>query len=749
MDNYTQQAADLLAQMTLEEKIDLTIGKDSWSTYGVPRLGIPSINVADGPHGLRKAVARDLTDGLRSLPATCFPTASALACSWDPSLVEEVGRAIAEECQAQDVQVLLGPGVNLKRTPLCGRNFEYYSEDPLLAGEMGCGFVRGVQSRGVGTSLKHFACNNQEWERMSISAEVDERTLRELYLSAFERIVKQADPWTVMCSYNRLNGIPAAEHRGLLTAILKDEWRYEGVVVSDWGAVDNKPASLAAGLDLEMPGPGLNHTTRIAALVQSGALSEMVIDAAALRMLRLILRANAARKTGIAFDVAAHHALARRVAAESIVLLKNTDGLLPLVPAALRSVAVIGGFARDPRYQGSGSSRVTSTRVDSPYDELARSLGDGVTLGYAAGYSTDGTLSEAGLAEALAIARSADAAIVIAGLPESYEAEGMDRNSLALPQGHDRLIAEVCRVQPRTVVVLQNGSAVTMPWFDAPAAILEAGLGGQAVGGAVAEVLLGVVNPCGRLAETLPMRLEDTPAFLNYPGESGSVRYGEGLFIGYRYYDKKGISPRLPFGYGLSYTSFRYSGLHTDRTTLRAGETLQIDVTVRNSGARAGKEVVQLYVHMPVSQYNRPTKELVAFAKVHLQPGESRVVSLQLAARDLMVYDTERHAFRLEGATCRLLVAGTDLSAEITLVEDPGSARRVFTRYTSLKQFFLDPEARMVLLETLQTMPFAGADMPDTEREMMFAIPICKLVNFGRLAPEALEALLEKVNRPG
>lgn len=747
MDNIASQAAELLAKMTLEEKIDLTIGKDSWSSYGVPRLGIPPITMTDGPHGLRKAVASDLTEGMRSLPATCFPTASALACSWDPSLTEEVGRAIAEECQAQDVQVLLGPGVNLKRTPLCGRNFEYYSEDPLLAGEMGGGFVRGVQSQGVGTSLKHFACNNQEWERMTISAEVDERPLRELYLAAFERIVKQAKPWTVMCSYNRLNGTPVAEHQGLLTGILKDEWGYEGVVVSDWGAVDDKPASLAAGLDLEMPGPGRNHTTTIAALVRNGELPEAVIDAAALRMLRLVLRANAARRTGATFDVTAHHALARRVAAESIVLLKNADGLLPLLPAALRKVAVIGGFAREPRYQGSGSSRVSSTRVDIPYDELARSLGDGVTLSYSAGYTDDGALSAAGLAKALAIAQAADVAIVLAGLPESYEAEGTDRTNLALPEGHDRLIAEVCRVQPRTVVVLQNGSAVTMPWFDAPAAILEAGLGGQAVGGAIADVLTGVVNPCGRLAETLPMRLEDTPAYLNYPGELGSVRYGEGLFIGYRYYDKKGIAPRLLFSYGLSYTTFEYNGLQTDSATLRAGEMLGISVTVRNTGTRAGKEVVRLYVQVPVSQYNRPLKELKAFAKTDLQPGESRVVRLQLAARDLMVYDTERQAWRLEGGTCRLLVGGSALSAEITLVEDPGSARKVFTKYTSLKQFFLDPQARMVLLDAFGTIPFASAEMPATEREMMFAIPICKLVNFGMLTSEALEALLVKVNQ--
>jgi beta-glucosidase len=746
MEAIIQQAIELLTKMTLEEKIDLTIGHDAWNSYGVPRLGIQPITMTDGPHGLRKAVSSDLGAGLRSWPATCFPTASALANSWDISLVNEIGSAIAEECQAQDVQVLLGPGVNLKRTPLCGRNFEYYSEDPLLAGELGAAFVHGVQSRGVGTSLKHFACNNQEWERMSISAEVDERPLREMYLAAFERIVRLAAPWTVMASYNRLNGTPVAEHHQLLTEILKDEWGYEGVVVSDWGAVDDKPASLKAGLDLEMPGPGHGHNERIAGLVRSGILPEAAVDAAALRMLRLLLCANANRRSGSPPDVSAHHALARRAAAESIVLLKNSDGVLPLDPASLRRVAVIGSFAQVPRYQGSGSSRVNSTQVDNPCDELAHHLGGGVNISYAAAYAEDGTLSEVGLAEALCAAQAANVAVVFAGLPEVFESEGADRTSLALPEGHDRLVVEICRVQPRTVVVLLNGSAVTMPWFDLPSAILEAGLGGQAVGGAIADVLVGLVNPCGKLTETLPMRLEDTPAYLNYPGEAGRVRYGEGLYIGYRYYEKKGIAPRLPFGYGLSYTTFECSELHAAAPALHTGETLDVSVTVRNSGSRAGKEVVQLYAQMPDSQYSRPVRELKAFAKVSLQPGESKLVRLQITARDLMIYDTERRAWRLEGGTCRLLLGGTGLSTEVSLVEDSHSVRQVFSKHTALKQFLLDPQARMVLLDVFNTMPMVSPDMPAAEREMMFAIPICKLVNFGMLTPEALEALLQTVN---
>ena len=463
METSETNVQELLSRMTLEEKIALTIGKDFWSTNAVERLGVAPIYVNDGPHGVRKPAGDDQVGIGNSLPATCFPTAVSLAASWDTALAEQVGQALGEECQALGTQVLLGPGVNIKRTPLGGRNFEYFSEDPVLAGEMGVAYVQGVQSKGIGTSLKHYACNNQEYERMTISAEVDERTLREIYLPAFERVVKKAQPWTVMCSYNRLNGVYASENRMLLHDILKEEWGFEGVLVSDWGAVNDKDKALAAGLDLQMPGYTGNHTAKIAQLVKDGTLSEAVIDEAARRVLTLIVRGLANRWAASTFDADAHHALARKVAAESIVLLKNTESILPLQKEQLRSVAVIGRFAKQPRYQGAGSSQVVPTRLDSPYEELQAWLGNAVQLTYADGYTEAGEVDEALLREAAAQAQAADVAIILAGLPGSYESEGYDRSHIFMPDGHNRVIAEVCRVQPNTVVVLQNGSTVAMP----------------------------------------------------------------------------------------------------------------------------------------------------------------------------------------------------------------------------------------------------------------------------------------------
>ncbi|MCE5257444.1 MAG: glycoside hydrolase family 3 C-terminal domain-containing protein [Chloroflexi bacterium] len=744
MDKFTRQAAELLAQLTLEEKLDLTIGADAWHTHGVPRLGIAPIMMTDGPHGVRKATESTMGEGERSVPATCFPTASALGCSWDPALLEEIGAAIGEECQAQDVQIILGPGVNMKRTPLCGRNFEYYSEDPLLAGELGAGLVRGVQSRGVGTSLKHYACNNQEWERMSISAEVDERPLREIYLRAFQRVVQGAKPWTVMCSYNRLSGTPAAEHRWLLSEVLKGEWGYEGAVISDWGAVDDKAASLSAGLDLEMPGPGRDHTARLAALVNAGVLSQAAVDAAALRVLQLILRGQAGKRPAAAFDADAHHALARRAAAECMVLLKNKDDILPLERAGLSKLALIGRFGEHPRYQGAGSSRVNPTRLDIPREEIARALGSSVELVYAEGYDADGATTEAKLAEAVNAARGADVAVILAGLPESYEAEGYDRDSMAMPEGHNRLIEAVCQAQPHTAVVLMNGSAVELPWFDAAPAVLEAGLGGQAVGGAIADVLFGVRAPGGRLAETWPLALRDTPAYINYPGEAGRVRYGEGLYIGYRYYDKKGADVRRMFGSGLAYTSFSYGALRLSAETLGAGGALTATIGVTNTGSRPSSEVVQLYVERPDSAYDRPPRELKAFTKLTLRPGETHSAQLRLAADDLLVWDTARSAWYLEPGTC--VVSVLSQAAEFEVLADPHAPRLPFTRLSTIRQFALEPTGLAALKAVLNEVPFSGGDLPPQEQRMMAALPIGKLVQFGILTEERLQELLDLAN---
>ncbi|HEX2911280.1 MAG TPA: glycoside hydrolase family 3 C-terminal domain-containing protein [Chloroflexia bacterium] len=747
-----QQINNLLAQMTLEEKIALTIGRNFWSTHPVERLGVAPIAMNDGPHGIRKPQANAESEiGVRnSIPATCFPPAVTLAASWDIALAEEIGRALGEECQEIDVQVLLGPGVNIKRTPLGGRNFEYFSEDPMLAGEIGAAWVRGVQSQGVGTSLKHYACNNQEWERMTIDAVIDQRTLREIYLAAFERVVKKARPWTIMAAYNKVNGVYASENPQLLTQILKEEWGFEGVVVSDWGAVNEKGRALTAGLDLEMPGPGVNHTARLVKLVQNGQLEEAAIDRAAARVLRMILQGHAGRKTGVHFDRAAHHALARRAAAEATVLLKNEDNLLPLKPEGLSSVAVIGQFARSPRYQGAGSSQIVPTQLDKPLEELESWLSGKATVTYAEGYNESEEPDEALIQEAVSKAQQASVAIIVAGLPGPFESEGYDRTHIFMPKSHNRLIEEVCRVQPNTVLVLQNGSVVAMPWLSGVKAVVEVGLGGQAGGSAIVDVLSGKVNPAGKLAETFPERLEDTPAYINYPGESGVVRYGEGVFVGYRYYDKKKVQPLFPFGYGLSYTTFEYSGLKLNKDTFKAGETLEVRVSVRNSGERAGKEIVQLYVRSTASQYSRPVRELKAFAKVALEPGETKEVTLTLEERDFMVYDSERQAWRMEGGSYQIEVgpssAELPLSAAVTVQEDLASARRRFTRMTELKYFVENEQALALIRQNFGSSGDVEQWITNAD-EMFLAIPIIKIAGFQGISEEQVDAFIAHLNQ--
>lgn len=516
----------LLSQLTLEEKVALCLGSTFWHTAPIPRLGLPEVMVADGPHGLRRQPDGNQASISGSLPATCFPTASALGSSWDPDLVRRVGEAIGAEARAQGVSVVLGPGVNIKRSPLCGRNFEYFAEDPLLTGVLGEAYVEGVQSQGVGACVKHFAANNQETDRLRVSADVDERTLREIYLPHFERIVTRARPWMVMCAYNRVNGVHASQNRWLLTDVLRDEWGFDGVVVSDWGAVHDRVAALAAGLDLEMP-PNLGVSdTALVAAVRDGSLDEAVLDRAVERVLRLIERAPKDVQPAEFDFVAEHHALAREVAAGCAVLLKNNGDLLPLQPSEDDTVAVIGEFARNPRFQGAGSSQVNPTCVDIPLDELRAA---GLRVEFAAGDDP---------AEAVALARRASTVLLFLGLAAGDESEGADREHLDLPAAQTALVEQLAEANPRLVVVLSNGSAVRMtPWDKHVPAILETWLSGQAAGGAVADLLLGASNPSGRLAETLPLRLQDVPSYLNFPGEQGHVRYGEGVFVGYRGYD--------------------------------------------------------------------------------------------------------------------------------------------------------------------------------------------------------------------
>ncbi len=532
--------------MTLEEKALLLSGDGWWATHGIQRLGVPVIHLSDGPHGLRKVAAAGLGE---SVPATCFPTAPALAATWDTALVREVGAALGREAQACNVQILLGPGVNMKRSPLGGRNFEYFAEDPLLAGRMAAAYIDGVQGEGVGTSLKHFAVNSQETERMANDSRVDGRALHEIYLPAFEIAIREAPPWTVMSAYNLVNGVHASEHPELLTRILRQQWGFDGFVTSDWGAIHNRAHAVAAGTNLEMPGSGDYNRKKIIAAVRDGSLAEAALDRSVTEMLAIVLEANARRRPDARFDAEAHHSLARRAAAEAIVLLKNDGNVLPL-PAG-RKVALIGDFAKTPRYQGAGSSQVNPTRIANPFDEFGPLLAPG-TISHARGCDEEGNTTDALIDEAVRTATAADVAIVFAGLPDSYESEGFDRHSIALPPGHDRLIEAVAAAQPNIVVVLMNGSAVAMPWAARAKGIVEGWLGGQAGGGAIADVLTGRINPSGKLSETFPTMLEQTPAHPAFPSRDARAVYAEGLFIGYRHYDLRRLDPLFPFGFGLS-----------------------------------------------------------------------------------------------------------------------------------------------------------------------------------------------------
>ena len=745
----------IVASMTLAEKAAMVRGRDLWNTEAVKRLGVPSIRMTDGPHGVRLQAADAGIDDLHNTErATCFPAQCAVASSWDTELVREMGEAIAEECQALGVHIILGPGANIKRTPLCGRNFEYYSEDPVLTGELGAAFVQGVQGRGVGTSVKHFACNNQEHERMSISVEIDERTLRETYLAGFERIVKESQPWTVMASYNKVNGTFVCESHYLLAEILKEEWNFQGLVVSDWSAVNSRNRALVAGLDLEMPGfEGLNDD-KIVQAVRSGQLDERVLDEAVRRILRIVFMAVEGEEERATFDPDAHHALARRMAGESVVLLKNKDGMLPL-DRKLGSLAVIGRFARSPRYQGDGSSRINPTRLDTAYAEISKLLGDGAQLAYADGYSEKDELDEELVLEAVQVAKEADVAVVFAGLPASYESEGFDRSHLDMPPSHNELIEAVCRAQPNTVVVLSNGSAVTMPWLDSPKALLEGWVTGQASGGAIADVLFGLVNPSGKLPETFPVRLEDTPAYINFPGEEERVRYGEGLFVGYKYYEKKRVRPLFPFGFGLSYTNFEYSDLRLSHSTITDRETLNLSVKVKNTGDMAGKEVIQLYVRDPESRLVRPEKELKAFAKVALEPGEERDVCFQLSGRDFAYYDSVRKTWHVESGDFEILIGSSsaDLRAKASVYMNSSRVlKTTFHTLLPMQCFLADRVAAPIFKEVLGDVPLVAAMLSGGDEDpfarMIGALPVAKLISLtgGAVDEKQLDDLVSLIN---
>ncbi|GAA2336639.1 glycoside hydrolase family 3 C-terminal domain-containing protein [Dactylosporangium salmoneum] len=724
--------------MEIEEQAALTSGADFWHTRAVG--DVPAVMVTDGPHGVRKQVVGEGLGLLASEPSTCFPPAVAMGSTWDPELVRRVGAALGDECLAKDVAVLLGPGINLKRTPLGGRNFEYFSEDPILTGVMGAEWVEGLQSRGVGASLKHFAINNQETDRMRVSADVDERTLREMYLRAFQRVIQRARPWTVMCSYNRINGVYASQHRWLLTDVLRGEWGYEGVLVSDWGAVVDRVEAVRAGLDLTMPGPDEPGDRALAGAVRGGSLPAAALETASDRVAALVRRAVAAATPGATFDAAAHHALAREVAGRAIVLLKNDGGLLPLA-ADEASIAVIGEQARTPRYQGGGSSLINPTKLDNALDEIA-ALARG-EVRFAEGYDDPGA--------AAALAAECSVAVVFAGSEE--ETEGSDRTSLELPAAHLALIERVAAANPRTVVVLSNGAVVrTSPWDAAVPALVEGWLLGQAGGGAVADVLFGVVNPSGRLTETIPLRLADHPSYLDFPGEQGHVRYGEGIHVGYRGFDAREQEVAYPFGFGLSYTTFEYSGLSV--SPVDGG--LEVRLTVANTGPRDGREVVQVYTSLAGSRVRRAPRELKAFATVPLAAGESAEVLLRVEAADLAYWDIELGRWVVEAGEYTVAVGASsrDLRLEATAAVAGDDERRPLTTESTIAEWFADPRGAQALTEAFAAMAAAGGGaMAATASDpamfgLMASMPLERVVAFAgdAFSPELLAATLKAAN---
>ncbi|ETT72440.1 protein BglB [Paenibacillus sp. FSL R7-277] len=744
----------LISQMTLEEKAGLCSGLDFWNTKGIERLGIPSVMVTDGPHGLRKQQGDADHLGLNnSVPATCFPSAAGLASSWDRDLIFRVGEALGTECQVENVAVLLGPGNNIKRSPLNGRNFEYFSEDPFLASEMAANHVKGVQSQGVGTSLKHFAANNQEHRRMSVDAVIDERTLREIYLASFEGTVKQSQPWSVMCSYNQVNGEYASESYELLTKVLREEWGFEGFVVSDWGAVNERVKALAAGLELEMPSSAGIGDAKIVAAVKSGELAMETLDLAVERILAFIFKSVENRNPHAVFDPEKHHQLAREVARESMVLLKNEGGILPLVKSG--RIAVIGEFAKQPRYQGGGSSHVNPSRMDDAFVELQAVAGDAASFLYAQGYELESDDINADLLrEACDTAAKADAAVLFLGLPDRYESEGYDRSHLLLPASHKALIEAVAEVQSEIIVVLSNGAPVEMPWLHRAKAVLEGYLGGQAFGGAVADLLFGDVSPSGKLAETFPMKLSDNPSFLNFPGEGDTVEYKEGLFVGYRYYDKKEIEPLFPFGYGLSYTEFEYSRLLLDQTRIQDTDTVQVSVTVKNTGSRAGKEVVQLYVSDVESSVIRPLQELKGFGKIELQPGEERTVTFTLDKRSFAYYNVQLGDWHVESGRFKIAVGSSSrdirLSTELE-VESTVKLSGRFHRNTTVGDLLANPltEEKAKSFSSVFGLEDVLGDNPEMLLAMMKYMPLRAMIGFGqgKYTEADLEADLQELNR--
>lgn len=737
--------SEMVRKMTLEEKAGMCSGANWFETKSVERLGIPRIQMFDGPNGLRKNSGKSESDSLgsyRAVESTCFPTGSAMAASWDEELLFKIGQYMGQECLAEQVPLLLGPAVNIKRSPLCGRNFEYLTEDPYLCGKLAAALVKGVQSKGVGACLKHFAANSQEEKRLSVNSIIDERTLREIYLTGFEIAVKESDPWTVMCAYNKVNGKHCSRNEHLLDEILRREWGFKGFVMTDWGAMKDRVDSLRAGLELEMPASGEENDRAIVEAVKRGELEESVLDRAVERILQVVLRASRAVDGEAVYDREAHNDFASEAAADCMVLLKNDGNLLPLKKGA--GICVLGEMAEKTRYQGGGSSHVTTGREASVLKEL---VGKGVRLSYAKGYSLEGGQEEGLLREAVELAAKSETVVIVAGLPDSSETESRDRVSMKMPKSHTDLIMEAAKVNRNVVVVLLNGAPVEMSWETQVCGILEAYLGGQASAKAIADILCGDVNPSGKLAETFPVKLQDNPSYLNYGMDTYEVDYREGIYVGYRYYDKKEMNVRYPFGYGLSYTAFSYGEASVDKNEIREGETIKISLKIRNTGKVYGKEVVQLYVE-PEDARNRPLRELKGFRKIALMPGEEKEVCFTIGERDLSYYSMELGDWHVKDGKYTLCVGSSSRDirqrCEIRAVSFEGIPA-VICEDTVIGDLLRDERYAGILEEMLETY----APEIQKKRDGIFDnMPLrqAKLFSKGSLTWETLQSYIDKLN---
>ena len=731
--------AELVAEMTDEEKVALLAGHRMWKTESIERLGIPRIVMTDGTYGVRYSIPQidgdeaggqdfdaflsvvnqradhvQIAWGQMKL-ATCFPNGSSLGCSWDVDLARQLGEALAKECQEFGVHLLLGPGINIRRTPLGGRSYEYYGEDPTLSGDFAAGVINGLQENGIGASLKHFACNNSEVERTSMDSVVEERALREIYLRGFERAIKKSNPWTVMSSYNRLNGVQAAEDPWLLNQVLREDWGYDGLVVSDWHGIKDRPASLIAGNELDMPESGTRKADLLEA-IRAGKVERAVVNTACERVLKLVRLAKLGENRSITFDRAEHHALARKMAAESVVLLKNEGDLLPIEPSRVKRIAVVGEGAGVPVIQGSGCATTMPTSIDVPLEEILKLAGSDIEILTFRGTSEIETERAGLIAEAEAGVAGADMVVVFVNNENGYDGEGSDRRTLALAPGHDELVERLVAANPNTVVVVASPDAVVMPWVDKVPAVVEIFFSGQAMGGGIADVLFGRANPSGKLTTTFPKRMEDMPAYLTYPGENGRHVYSEGVHVGYRWYDARKIEPLFPFGHGLSYTRFAYSDVQLDRTELHLGETVTISFTLTNTGLREGKEVAQVYARYGAPRLIRPVRELKSFAKVTLKPGESRRVAIAIPAEDLCAYDTTRQRWALDEDMVVLEVAASsrDIRLEAPLRTKGSVSEHRRIAWDTQPVFVLaNPIARRMFGTFLQKQLAIGAEDAD------------------------------------